>query len=700
MSALLPAPVHAYTTYSDDKSSAPAPAASPSSPSAVVTTRAVPAYPLRVKSKFIPRSAEDFGDGGAYPEIHLAQFPLNMGKKGGKGTGGSSSTLGSNSNTLALQVRGEDGQVGYDAVVTQHHRNKTKVYTKFSDIVEKDTSANALELPTRDEEIETANRTKDALQVLVQGKIAASLPVNVSRQKTAKESSTYIRYTPNDQGKMGGQSQQRIIRMVDVAKDPMEPPKFQHKKAVRGPPSPPVPVLHSPPRKLTVQDQQSWKIPPMISNWKNSKGFTIALDKRLAADGRGLQQVTVNDNFASLSEALAIAERKAREEVNMRATVQKKLAMKQKEQKENELRELASKARMERSGIHRGDEEDDGDEDEYRDDRRGGRRDGRARSYSRGSSGDEDRRRGGRDDDDDDDDPRGRRERDQIRRERKKERERELRMQKIGKKGKLTRDDDRDVSEKIALGQLQGAGKLSGDALFDSRLFNQSQGISSGFGPEDDYTVYSKPLVDRGKASVYRPKGDDAGFGDADKQMEDLREGHTKRFKADKQFRGTEQVGHGRDGPVQFSYDTTKDEDEDEDKSRSSAAGGGRDRGRSPPPRAREQRRHSPSRSASRSRSKSRSRSPSYSRSRTRRRSPSRSRGRAPAPARRQRSYSRSRSSSRGRGGDRGRDDRKRSRRDAASDDDSDNDPFGLDQFLTDARKGGKDDKPSSSRRR
>lgn len=701
MSALFPAPVHAYTTYSDDKSGpTPAPSASAaasSSSSAVVTraTRAVPSYPHRVKSKFIPRSAEDFGDGGAYPEIHLAQFPHNMGKKGG----GGSSILGSNSsssNTLALQVRGEDGQVGYDAVVTQHHRNKTKVYTKFSDIVEKDTSASALELPSRDEEIETANRTKDALQVLVQGKIAASLPVNVSRQKTAKESSTYIRYTPNDQGKMGGQSQQRIIRMVDVAKDPMEPPKFQHKKAVRGPPSPPVPVLHSPPRKLTVQDQQSWKIPPMISNWKNSKGFTIALDKRLAADGRGLQQVTVNDNFASLSEALAIAERKAREEVNMRATVQKKLAMKQKEQKENELRDLASKARMERSGIHRDEEA----RDEYHGDdqyRREGQREGRAHSHSdRGSSDDEDRGRG-----DDDDDPRGRRERDQIRRERKKERERELRMQKIGKKGKLARDDDRDVSEKIALGQLQGAGKLSGDALFDSRLFNQSQGISSGFGPEDDYTVYSKPLVDRGKASVYRPKGDNAGFGDADKQMEDLQQGHTKRFKADKQFRGTEQVGHGRDRPVQFSYDTAKDEDnEDEDKSRSSAATAGRGRGRSPPPRAREQRRHSPSRSASRSRSKSRSRSPSYSRSRTRRRSPSRSRGRVPAPARRQRSYSRSRSSSRGRGGRGGgdRDDRKRSRRDG-SDNDSDDDPFGLDQFLTDARKG-KDDKPSSSSRR
>lgn len=49
--------------------------------------------------------------------------------------------------------------------------------------------------------------------------------------------------------------------------------------------------MHSPPRKLTVKDQQDWKIPPCVSNWKNAKGYTIPLDKRVAADGRGLQEV-------------------------------------------------------------------------------------------------------------------------------------------------------------------------------------------------------------------------------------------------------------------------------------------------------------------------------------------------------------------------------------------------------------------------
>ena len=66
---------------------------------------------------------------------------------------------------------------------------------------------------------------------------------------------------------------------------------------------------------------QDWKIPPCISNWKNAKGYTIPLDKRLAADGRGLQEVQINDAFAKLAESLYVAESKARESVEMRQKV-------------------------------------------------------------------------------------------------------------------------------------------------------------------------------------------------------------------------------------------------------------------------------------------------------------------------------------------------------------------------------------------
>ena len=134
---------------------------------------------------------------------------------------------------------------------------------------------------------ETAERTRLALERITHGKIKAAQPKHVP--KTSNES-TYIRYTPANQTEEGGK--QRIIKMTEVQEDPLEPPRFKHKKIPRGPTEPPPPVMQSPPRAATAQDQKDWMIPPCISNWKNNKGFTIPLDKRLAADGRGLQDVS------------------------------------------------------------------------------------------------------------------------------------------------------------------------------------------------------------------------------------------------------------------------------------------------------------------------------------------------------------------------------------------------------------------------
>jgi len=64
-----------------------------------------------------------------------------------------------------------------------------------------------------------------------------------------------------------------------------------------------------------------------------------------------LQEVTINDNFAKLSEALYAADRHAREEVRQRALMREKLAQKEKEEKEKRLRMLAQRAREERYEI-------------------------------------------------------------------------------------------------------------------------------------------------------------------------------------------------------------------------------------------------------------------------------------------------------------------------------------------------------------
>lgn len=71
--------------------------------------------------------------------------------------------------------------------------------------------------------------------------------------------------------------------------------------------------------------------PPLMNHHLASpQGYTIPLDKRLAADGRGLQQTVINDKFASLSESLFMAESKAREAIQMRSNIQKQLHEKEK----------------------------------------------------------------------------------------------------------------------------------------------------------------------------------------------------------------------------------------------------------------------------------------------------------------------------------------------------------------------------------
>ena len=62
-----------------------------------VPSSLIPPYPQRKARKFVPRRQADFADGGAYPEIHVAQYPLNMGKPGARAS--------DSAGTLALTVR-------------------------------------------------------------------------------------------------------------------------------------------------------------------------------------------------------------------------------------------------------------------------------------------------------------------------------------------------------------------------------------------------------------------------------------------------------------------------------------------------------------------------------------------------------------------------------------------------------------------
>lgn len=468
-----------------------------------------------------------------------------------------------------------------------------------------------------------AKETWAALQKVVDRKLAAVQPSTIAPQPGAPQ---LIDYVPSQQGaQYASGAGRRAVKVYDMPVDPLEPPKFRHTKVPRGTGSPPVPVMHSPPRPVSAQDQANWKIPPCISNWKNAKGYTIPLDKRLAADGRGLQEVTISDKRASLTEALMLAEAKAREAVNLRAKVQQEMVARQKAAKEAELRQLAAQARMERHGhapaaafgaggggaapaaaagggrdvsgvgaypppppaAAAAGEEDD--RDRYRERERGRRRSSSS-SRSRSPRGRDERGRHGGDrhrhrehaDDDGDryhnggggasrggrderdeyretaEEREARRRRDEIREERRRERERERRLEaKDGagpaKKSKLTRDRERDIGEKMALGQAKVAGG-AGEVQYDSRLFNQEQGLGSGFGAEDSYHLYDKPLFsDRGSSQLYRPNkaaDDELYGGEGGGGAGGIR---TEKFKADRGFQGAADpsapgAGGGRGG--------------------------------------------------------------------------------------------------------------------------------------------------------
>ncbi|TFK76349.1 pre-mRNA-processing protein 45 [Pluteus cervinus] len=530
LASLLPQPLHVHLVEDDDVLLAL------QTSQKVVIRQAVPPYGQRKNWK--PQSADDFGDGGSYPECHVAQFPLEMGRK-----------KASSGNTLALQVDSE-GNVRYDAIAHQGQRPDKRVQSQFKDLVpllhrkDLDEEDKTMERPSEDEVQATADRTKAALEKLVNGKIKAAQPKNVpdSQGKT-----TFIRYTPGQQGGAAG-LKQRVVKMTEVTEDPLEPPRFKHKKIPRGPPSPPPPVLRSPPRKATPAEQKEWMIPPCISNWKNNKGFTIPLDKRLAADGRGLQDVHINDNFAKFSEALYIADRHAREEVRQRALMQQKLAQKEKESKEENLRMLAQRAREERGGLAA---------------KPTAASQAAMKSslavYGSDSGSDSESDAPSEEDED------ARRIRDEMRTEKRRERERELRMNNMGAEQRakqLARQQNRDISEKVALGLAKPT--MSKESMLDSRLFNQ-ESLSGNFADEDSYNLYDKPLFhgSTAAAAIYRPRGNVAE-GNEDSFGGGTEEGVSRALDNDRFALGQPKVGFEgaadqevREGPVQFEKDTS-----------------------------------------------------------------------------------------------------------------------------------------------
>merc|ERR1719491_188509 len=442
------------------------------------------------------------------------------------------------------------------------------MHSKHSDLVRKDHfTEDELAKPSTESAKEEIEATRAALDKLINAKISAARPTHTDLRQHKPVTVRYQSGRTNASHASGASS--RLIKIYEMPVDPLDPPKFRHKKLPARPPSPPVPIMHSPPRQVTVEDQKNWKVPPCVSNWKNNKGFTLPLHQRLAADGRGLYNHVINDKFAKFSEALLIAERQARKEGEARAQMRLKVSKKEKEQKEGELAEMAKQAKEAAQFTNTygpPTSEKQRDTSSVYDANAAREHNAKERSRKRGrEDGNENSSDSDSDSSSDESDDGGRdkafAERERIRKERERERRREYRLdQRKGGNKESARQRERDISEKIALGQFRG--KKSSESLYDNRLFNQSSGLNTGFAADDSYALYDKALFGHKARRLYRPTAmDDDVYG---APMDDALAEKSGRMRPSKGFDGAEaNRNRGRNGKgFEFEKESSDEETE------------------------------------------------------------------------------------------------------------------------------------------
>lgn len=150
LSSILPAPTQSVWDRDDDLKQKAALKAC----TALVVAQAI-APPYGQRRGWVPRRIEDFGDGGAFPEIHVVQHPLEMGQKGKEST----------SNALAVQLDAE-GKVKYDVLTRQGHSKDKIVYSKLTDLLPAEVLAESdpsLQKPDQEEVDEITEKTRQVI---------------------------------------------------------------------------------------------------------------------------------------------------------------------------------------------------------------------------------------------------------------------------------------------------------------------------------------------------------------------------------------------------------------------------------------------------------------------------------------------------------------------------------------------------------
>ena len=403
-----------------------------------------------------------------------------------------------------------------------------------------------LKKPSEESTLQNIYNTKKALEKLSNHRIKTyqsfkTNNLNLDSNKNNQLTYKYINYQFDSQNNSSKNS--HLIKLVALPVDPLSNIKYRHHKIPLSNTNEKnfVPVLQTPSKPLSLEEQKKWKIPPCVNMSNNPKGLVIPLDIRLANDGRNLREYKANKNFAKFADILALTEKNVRKEIDERNKIAQSIQIAAAMKKELELKEAAKQARMERKSFNKNNNAssvvyslDNSDFLNNNKNREESHILNNKRKRSMNSEEDKESIE--------------RKERNELREIRKKEIEYERRQELIKKYEK----EGRDINDKVLLGQNN---MINNNNVIDSRLYEIEGGIENPFDYNEDVQVYDKPLFnDKNKLSNIYKNFNSTGGENTKKLMGKILSQKGKLFNTD-----LDAINSRKEGPVQFEKAVEKE---------------------------------------------------------------------------------------------------------------------------------------------
>ena len=398
---------------------------------------------------------------------------------------------------------------------------------------------NILQKPSEESTLQNIYNTKKALEKLSNHRIKTyqsfkTNNLNVDSNKNNQLCYKYINYQFDSNNNNNSNKNSHLIKLVALPVDPLSNLKYKHHKIPLSNTNEKnfVPVLHSAPAPLSLEEQKKWKIPPCVNMSNNPKGLVIPLDIRLANDGRNLREYKANKNFAKFADILAMTEKKVRKEIEERNKIAQSIQIAAAMKKEKELKEAAKQARMERKSYTNKNSTNNNSSMVYSLDTS----DILNNKEEEGNYLLKNKRERSKDKEENE-----RKERNELREIRKRDIEYERRLELI----KQYEKEGRDINDKILLGQNN---MINNNNVIDSRLYELEGGIENPFDYNEDCQVYDKPLFNgKNKLSNIYKNFNSLGGENSKKLMGKILSQKGKLFNSD-----LEAINSRKEGPVQF----------------------------------------------------------------------------------------------------------------------------------------------------